>query len=132
LDADARSRWDALRQAAIAAREHAHAPYSRFAVGAAVETERGEIFAGCNVENAAYPQTICAERNAVSTAVASGARLLHRVYVVAEPAAAPCGGCRSVLAEFGTPQTEVMIADLAGQERLVTLGELLPIAFEMS
>jgi cytidine deaminase len=132
VDAEARAIWDRLREAALAARAHAHAPYSRFPVGAAVEAEDGRVFAGCNVENIAFPQSICAERNAVTTAATAGVRRLRRVYVVADPAAAPCGGCRSVLAEFGTEGTEVMIGDSAGGERLTTLGELLPQSFEMT
>jgi cytidine deaminase len=132
VEADVRAIWDRLREAALAARANAHAPYSRFPVGAAVEAESGEVFAGCNVENAAYPQSICAERNAVTTAATAGVRRLRRVYVMADPAAAPCGGCRSVLAEFGSPETEVMIGDPAGAERLVTLGDLLPQSFEMT
>lgn len=132
MDAEARAIWDSLRGAALAARENAHAPYSRFAVGAAVEADTGEIFAGCNVENIAYPQSICAERNAVTTAATAGVRRLRRVYVVADPASAPCGGCRSVLAEFGSEATEVMLGDPAGAEQLLTLGELLPHSFEMT
>lgn len=120
-----------LAQAANAARENAHAPYSNFRVGAAVEMADGAIVAGANVENAAFPQTICAERSAIVAAISAGHRGLRRVYVVAEPMATPCGGCRSVMAEFGTPDTEVILADPQGNQRRTTLGALLPHSFEM-
>ena len=121
-----------LRTVALAARDKAYAPYSKFRVGAAVEMEDGSIFGGANVENAAYPQTICAERSAIVSAVSAGHRRLRRVYVVAEPAASPCGGCRSVMAEFGTPETEVIMANPEGETARLRLGELLPHSFEMS
>lgn len=120
-----------LAEAARAARENAHAPYSNFRVGAAVEMADGTIIAGANVENAAFPQTICAERSAIVAAISAGHRGLRRVYVVADPMATPCGGCRSVMAEFGTPDTEVILADPDGNERRTTLGALLPYSFEM-
>ena len=120
-----------LRAVALAAREKAYAPYSKFYVGAAVEMEDGSVFGGANVENAAYPQTICAERSAIVSAVSAGHRRLRRVYVVAEPAASPCGGCRSVMAEFGTPETEVIMANPEGEMHRLRLGELLPHSFEM-
>lgn len=122
---------DPLRDVALAARRNAYAPYSGFRVGAAVETEDGSIFGGGNVENVAYPQSICAERSAVASAVSAGHRRLRRVYVVADPAATPCGGCRSVIAEFGAPDTEIIVAGLDGAERRFRLDELLPQAFEM-
>lgn len=122
----------ALQQVALAARDNAYAPYSQFRVGVAIEMEDGTIFGGANVENAAYPQTICAERSAIVSAISAGHRHLRRVYVVAEPAASPCGGCRSVMAEFGTPETEVMIANPEGEIKHLRLGELLPFSFEMS
>lgn len=117
--------------AARAARDNAYAPYSNFPVGAAVEMEDGRLFTGVNVENAAYPQSICAERTAVVKAVSEGARRVRRVAVVSAGGASPCGGCRSVLAEFGTPETEVIMADLDGGVRRTTLAALLPDSFEM-
>ncbi len=120
-----------LRQVALAARDNAYAPYSHFRVGAAIEMEDGTIFGGANVENAAYPQTICAERSAIVSAISAGHRHLRRVYVVAEPAASPCGGCRSVIAEFGRPETEVIIANPQGETQRLSLDELLPFSFEM-
>lgn len=120
-----------LRQVALAARDNAYAPYSHFRVGAAIEMEDGTIFGGANVENAAYPQTICAERSAIVSAISAGHRHLRRVYVVAEPAASPCGGCRSVIAEFGNPETEIIIANPQGETQRLSLDELLPFSFEM-
>ncbi|HEY6478364.1 MAG TPA: cytidine deaminase, partial [Polyangia bacterium] len=92
----------ALVMAARAVRGRAHAPYSKFLVGAAVRDERGRIHVGCNVENASYGLTVCAERNAVAAAVAAGARRVRAVAVVSgsRPPASPCGACRQVLAEL--------------------------------
>ena len=120
---------DALVRAAEAARRHAHAPYSRYHVGAAVETEDGAIYAGCNVENASYGLTICAERAAVCAAVAAGARKIRKAVVVtdSDPPGAPCGACRQVLAEFGLDM-EVTAIGPAGRVQW-TLRDLLPAAF---
>jgi cytidine deaminase len=112
------------------AREHAYAPYSNFTVGAAVLTAAGEIFSGCNIENASLGATICAERVAILTAVAAGARDLTVLAVIADTPApvAPCGLCRQVLAEF-SPDCRVVMANTAGQIQLASLKELLPLAF---
>ena len=120
---------DALVRAAEAARRHAHAPYSRYHVGAAVETEDGAIYAGCNVENASYGLTICAERAAVCAAVAAGARKIRKAVVVtgSDPPGAPCGACRQVLAEFGLDM-EVTAIGPAGRMQW-RLRDLLPAAF---
>ncbi|HVU50655.1 MAG TPA: cytidine deaminase [Polyangia bacterium] len=122
-----------LVAAARAARRHAHAPYSRFAVGAAVRDERGRVHVGCNVENASYGLTTCAERNAVAAAVAGGARAVRAVAVVTptRPPGSPCGACRQVLAEFGAPRTRVLLASPTGPARSTTLGALLPRAFSL-
>ena len=108
---------------------HAHAPYSKFHVGAALEAADGRIFVGTNVESASYGLTICAERMALGAAVAAGARKFTRIAVTiaVDPPAAPCGACRQLLAEFGL-DLEVISAG-PKSERHWTLGELLPAAF---
>lgn len=117
--------------AAQAARERAYAPYSGFTVGAAVEASSGAIYTGCNVENASYGLTICAERVAAFRAVAAGEREIIALAVVSGPGATPCGACRQVLAEFTSQPEEVTIIVVNGQgdERRYTLGQLLPANF---
>jgi len=120
-----------LVEAAQAARARAYAPYSGFTVGAAVEAGSGAIYTGCNVENASYGLTICAERVAVFKAVAAGEREITALAVVSGPGATPCGACRQVLAEFA-PQTEevpIIVVNGQGDERRYTLGQLLPANF---
>jgi cytidine deaminase len=121
----------ALVVAARGARQHAYAPYSRFAVGAAVRDERGRVHVGCNVENASYGLTICAERNAVAAAVVAGALAVRAVAVVTptRPPGSPCGACRQVLAELGDARTRVLLAGPTGKAEATTLGKLLPRAF---
>lgn len=118
-----------LLAAALAARENAYAPYSKFKVGAAVETADGHIFTGCNVENASYGLTCCAERNAVFAAIGSGARSFKDLCVVAdtEEPVAPCGACRQVLAEF--PFEKIILANCKGLTKVMTVAELLPYGF---
>jgi cytidine deaminase len=120
---------DTLIEAARSAQSRAYAPYSNFRVGAALETVDGIVFTGCNVENASYGLTICAERAALSAAVSAGARRFRRAVVVSDvdPPAAPCGACRQVLAEFGLD----LPIDGVGSRQKVTwrLAELLPAAF---
>lgn len=120
---------DKLIEAARAAQRRAYAPYSNFHVGAALESEDGTIYTGCNVENASYGLTICAERAAICAAVTAGARKFRRAVVVSDvdPPAAPCGACRQVLAEFGR---ELRI-DGVGPAGTVswTIAQLLPAAF---
>ena len=120
---------DALLDAARAAQQRAYAPYSRFRVGCALEAEDGRVFVGCNVENASYGLTICAERAAICAAVAGGAQRFRRAVVVSDsdPPAAPCGACRQVLAEFG-PGLRVDGVSPAGTATW-TVAELLPSAF---
>lgn len=118
----------ALVRAATAARDQAYVPYSHFAVGAALVTEDGRVYTGCNVENASYGLTICAERNAVFHAVAEGSRRISAIAVVTTNGVAPCGACRQVLAEFG-PDMTVAIADTSGGLQVLYLTDLLPCAF---
>ena len=120
---------DRLVEAARAAQEHAYCPYSRYRVGAALETDDGLLFTGCNVENASYGLTICAERSAVFTAVSAGARRFRRIVVAtdSEPPGPPCGACRQVLAEFG-PELEVESVGPTQSKRW-RIRDLLPDAF---
>ena len=117
--------------AARAARERAHAPYSNFKVGAALLDEQGRIHAGCNVENAAYPQGVCAEAGALSALVLAGGREVHAVLVMADAPApvTPCGGCRQKLREFAGASTPVLVASTQDALHYFTLGELLPHSF---
>jgi cytidine deaminase len=120
---------DPLVTAARAAQARAYAPYSKFRVGAALESETGDIFVGCNVENASYGLTICAERAAVCAAVSAGALRFRRAVVVSDsdPPAAPCGACRQVLSEFGRDFRIDAIGPRASTSW--TMAELLPAAF---
>ena len=118
-----------LIEAARAAQDNAHAPYSGYPVGAALETEDGQVFIGANIENASFGVTNCAERVALGAAVAQGVRVFSRLVIVtrSEPPAAPCGACRQALAEFGLD----LKVESVGLEttKQWTLGELLPDAF---
>jgi cytidine deaminase len=111
------------------ARKRAYVPYSNYRVGAALRTKSGRLFTGVNVENAAYPTTMCAERVAVYKAVSEGEREFDVIAVVTDNGGSPCGGCRQVLAEFGL-ETVVLIADGAGKlQKEMTVADLLPEAF---
>jgi cytidine deaminase len=120
-----------LLQAARAARENAYAPYSRFRVGAALLDDQGRIHAGCNVENAAYPQSLCAEAGALAALVAAGARRVEAVLVLAagERPVTPCGGCRQKLRELAADETPVLVGDPERGIVRYTLGALLPASF---
>jgi cytidine deaminase len=119
-----------LHSAALAVRANAHAPYSKFQVGAALLTASGEIVTGCNVENASYGLTICAERVAVGSAVAAGHRQIVAVAVATSSGHAPCGACRQVLSEFGPAMDVILIdADDPARTRTTTLAALLPEQF---
>jgi cytidine deaminase len=122
---------DKLIDAALAARTHAHAPYSKFEVGAAILASSGEIFVGCNIENASYGLTNCAERTAIFAAVAAGQRSLLALAIASPGAVPPCGACRQVLAEF-CEDLPIILIDATGQESLqrkTTLAKLLPDRF---
>jgi len=124
---------DRLIEAARQVRERAHAPYSNFLVGAAIEDEAGRIFTGCNVENATYGLSLCAERVAVFKAISEGAGKLQRVAVVADTAVLtpPCGACRQILWEF-CGDVPVVLANLQGHTETHQLAELYPHAFDAS
>ena len=124
---------DPLVTAARDARQRAYAPYSSFLVGAAVRAADGRVFAGCNVENASYGLSMCAERVAIFNAVAEGARDIVDVVVVthADPPASPCGACRQVLAEFA-PRARVVLANVGGGRVETTVDALLPGAFTLA
>lgn len=118
-----------LLHRASEARRNAYAPYSRYNVGAALLTQDGSYFMGANVENAAYPTSMCAERVAVFKAVSSGQRSFQAIAVVTEDGGSPCGACRQVLSEFGL-DTVVLVGDEKGHLTLkTTVGDLLPEAF---
>jgi cytidine deaminase len=123
---------DDLYAAALAVRDRAYAPYSSYLVGAALRDGQGRIHAAANVENAAYPQSQCAEASAIGVLVAAGGRKIEEALVVADERLglpSPCGACRQRLREFAAPDTPVHLAGLAGVIRTVTLGELLPLSF---
>jgi cytidine deaminase len=118
-----------LIAAATTIRERAYAPYSEFKVGAALLAESGQVYTGCNVENATYGESICAERTAIVKAVSAGERKFSAIAVVTENGVSPCGACRQVMMEFA-PDMAVIIADTQGHVRVTTtVRELLPYGF---
>jgi cytidine deaminase len=124
---------DPLVRAALNARQNAHAPFSKFKVGAALEDSAGRIHTGCNVENASYGLTLCAERVAVFKAVSEGARQFRRVAVVADTdtLTPPCGACRQILWEF-CGDVELVLSNLHGKTEVLRLKDLLPRPFDAS
>jgi cytidine deaminase len=124
---------DSLVAAALKGRENAHAPFSKFKVGAAVEDANGNIHTGCNVENATYGLTVCAERIAIFKAISEGARGFKRVAVVADTdtLTPPCGACRQILWEF-CGDVEIILANLQGKSETLQLGALIPRPFDSS
>lgn len=122
---------ESLVDQARQARERAYAPYSGFPVGAALLGRSGRVYTGCNVENASYPLTCCAERSALFKAVSDGERDFEAIAVVTDTGAMPCGACRQVLREFGGPDGDlrVIVADLEDNARTFTIDELLPGGF---
>lgn len=123
--------FEALFSAAGAARQRAYAPYSRFRVGAALLADDGAIYAGCNVENAAYPSGSCAEQGAISAMIAGGGRRIEAVLVCGEgeELVTPCGACRQRIREFAEPETPVAIAGPRGVRARYSLSDLLPASF---
>ena len=124
---------DSLQVAALAARENAHAPYSKFRVGAALEDASGRVHTGCNVENATYGLTLCAERVAVFKAISEGAREFRRIAIAAdtETLTPPCGACRQILWEF-CGDIEIVLVNPHGKSEVLRLKELFPRAFDAS
>jgi cytidine deaminase len=126
--------YQSLMETAVAAREFSYSPYSGYRVGAALLGKSGRVYTGCNVENAGYTPTNCAERTAIFKAVSEGEREFAAIAVVGgmgeaiDPACAPCGVCRQVLAEFCSPDMPVILGS-PEEMRVLTLGELLPFAF---
>ncbi len=122
-----------LLDAALAARENAHAPFSKFKVGAALEDQTGRIFTGCNVENATYGLTICAERVAVFKAISEGARHFTRIAVAADTdvLTPPCGACRQILWEF-CGNAELILVNLQGKTESFRLKDIFPRPFDAS
>ena len=121
---------DRLKASAISMLDRAYCPYSHFPVGTALECEDGTVFTGCNVENAAYPAGICAERNAIFHAVAEGHTSFRRIVIAgrSKDFCVPCGVCRQVMREFA-PDLEIICLNDSGEEQCFTLKELLPHSF---
>ncbi len=121
-----------LIDAARAVRENAHAPYSKFKVGAAIRSGSGAVFLGCNVENVAYPEGTCAEAGAIAAMVAAGETAIAEIAVIADSPkpVSPCGGCRQKLAEFAGPDVRVTLSTTDGSVVETTVGDLLPGVFD--
>lgn len=120
-----------LIAAALQAREKAYVPYSHFPVGAALLTEDGQLYTGCNIENASYGLTNCAERTAIFKAVSEGRLRFTTIAVIADTdgPVSPCGACRQVMSEFGGPEARVILTNLKGSVQVTSVRELLPGAF---
>ena len=125
------SRVEKMFRAAKRARAKAYAPYSNFAVGACLCGQSGKLYAGCNVENAAYPQGQCAEATAIGVMVAAGERAIAEILIVGDgpELISPCGGCRQRLNEFAGPDTPVHLCGPEGVRRTIAFGKLLPLSF---
>ncbi len=121
-----------LFEAAREAMSFAHAPYSKFPVGAAIRAEDGKIYKGANIENLSFPQGWCAEPSAISAMVMGGAKKITEIAVIAEKLALcpPCGGCRQKIAEFASADTKIYLCDDAGVQKVMTMEELLPFSFK--
>jgi len=121
-----------LFEAARGAMAFAHAPYSKFPVGAAIRAEDGTIYTGANIENLSFPQGWCAEPTAISAMIMGGAKNIVEMAVIAEKLALcpPCGGCRQKIAEFASAATRIYLCDETGVQKVLTMDELLPLAFK--
>ncbi len=121
-----------LFEAAREAMAFAHAPYSKFPVGAAIRAEDGKIYKGANIENLSFPQGWCAEPSAISAMIMGGANKITEIAVIAEKLALcpPCGGCRQKIAEFASADTKIYLCDEAGVQKVMTMDELLPFSFK--
>nr|WP_277604898.1 cytidine deaminase [Fertoeibacter niger] len=123
-----------LLAAASAVRENAYAPYSRFKVGAAIRAASGKVYAGCNVENVAYPEGTCAEAGAIAAMVAAGDTVIAEVLVIADSPSPvpPCGGCRQKIAEFAAQDVVVTLCTTDGTQQAMTVADLLPGVFSLA
>lgn len=117
---------------ALATRSQAYAPYSGFAVGAALETTDGNLFAGCNVENISYPIGTCAEAGAIAAMIAAGNKKIKKILIIADgqELIAPCGACLQRIKEFATTETEILLSDLTGVKQKYTICQMLPFGFD--
>lgn len=123
-----------LFELAAATRNQAYVPYSKFAVGAALESSSGNLYSGCNVENVSYPVGTCAEAGAIAAMVARGDRQIRRILIVADSKEliTPCGACLQKIKEFASPETEILLADLNGIQKKLGIKEMLPFGFDNS
>lgn len=121
-----------LFEAARDAMQHAHAPYSKFPVGAAIRADDGKIYAGANIENLSFPQGWCAEPTAIGCMIMGGGRQIVEIAVIAEKLALcpPCGGCRQKIREFASADTKIYLCDEVGVQKTMTMDELLPFSFQ--
>ncbi|GAB3487962.1 cytidine deaminase [Marinomonas epiphytica] len=126
-----RNNNETLLQLAEDAMDKAYAPYSKFSVGAAIETTAGKVFSGCNVENASYPEGTCAEAGAIAAMVMAGEKQIKDIYVMGkgDQLVTPCGGCRQRIREFAVAETQIHICGPQGVRKSLTMNELLPFSF---
>lgn len=128
------SDYNTLIEAARVAKEHAYAPYSNFRVGAALLTKNGQVYTGCNIENASFSATNCAERTAFFKAVSDGETEFEAIAIISDSwdFVAPCGVCRQVMVEFCQPEFVIIMCKVDGSNRKMTLAELMPVSFDQS
>lgn len=118
-----------LRDEAVKASQFSHSPYSKAKVGSALMTEDGTVYSGCNIENASFGGTVCAERVAIWKAISEGHSQVKEIYIYTDEGWPPCGLCRQVLSEFATAKTKVYVGDAKGGEKEYTFDQLFPLAF---